>query len=82
MGLEDRLIDSIGMNINRNELYISGGYSSNGLLKSSEVHALDTEAKVGPDLPFATSDHCMVQFRLGSFEIFWSVGHDLPLLIL
>ena len=51
MGLEDRLIDSIGMNINRNEIYISGGYSSNGLLKSSEVHTFDTEAKVGPDLP-------------------------------
>ena len=76
MGLEDRLIDSIGMNINRNEIYISGGYSSNGLLKSSEVHTFDTEAKVGPDLPFATSDHCMVQFRLGSFEIFWSTHYD------
>ena len=74
MSLDDRLIDSTAMNVDRSELYISGGYSYDGenasLLKSSEIHTFDTDAKVGPDLPFATSDHCMVQFRLGSFEIF------------
>jgi hypothetical protein len=76
MGLDERLIDSTAVNINRNEIYIAGGYSYNGLLKSSEVHTFDTEAKVGPDLPFATSDQCMVQFRLGSFKILCSVGHS------
>ena len=76
MGLADWAIDSTAVNINRNELYIAGGYSHNGLLKSSEVHTFDTETKVGPDLPFATSDQCMIQFRLGSFKILWSVGHS------
>ena len=66
MGLDNRLIDSAGVNINRNELYISGGYSVNGLLKSMEVHTHDTDTKAGIDMPFPTSDHCMVQFRLVS----------------
>jgi len=73
MGLADWAIDSTAVNINRNELYIAGGYSHNGLLKSSEVHTFDTETKVGPDLPFATSDQCMIQFRYNQFML---IGYD------
>ena len=67
------MLSSSAVNINRNELYISGGYSFQGLLNSSEVHTIENGPKLGPKLPFATSDHCMVQFKQNQFML---IGFD------
>merc|ERR1719270_1795231 len=42
-------------------------------MKSSEVHTYDIEVQSGPELPFATHNHCMVQFRHNQFML---IGYD------
>ena len=73
MGLDNRLLSSAAVNINRKDLFISGGYSFQGLLDSTEVHTIENAPKLGPNLPFATSDHCMVQFKSTKFML---IGFD------
>merc|ERR1712079_736314 len=73
MGLDNRLLSSAAVNINRKDLFISGGYSFQGLLDSTEVHTIENAPKLGPNLPFATSDHCMVQFKSTRFML---IGFD------
>ena len=73
MGLDDRLLSSAAVNINRNKLFITGGYSYEGTLDTTEVHTFESAPKVGKKMPFSTSDHCMVQFKYNQFML---IGYD------
>ena len=46
--------------LNDSKIWITGGFSNNGGLKSTEFFSLDQPAVPGPDLPFKVYDHSMV----------------------
>ena len=77
MGLDYRLMSSTGVNVNRNEIYISGGWSVQNdttvKLDTIEVLSFKDPPKRGPTMPFRTVDHCMVQFNQRQFLL---IGFD------
>ena len=46
--------------LNESKIWITGGFSNNGDLKSTEIISLDQPPIPGPDLPFTVYDHSMV----------------------
>ena len=46
--------------LNESKIWITGGFSNNGGLKSTEILSLDQPPAPGPDLPFKVYDHSMV----------------------
>ena len=46
--------------LNESKIWITGGFSNNGGLKSTEIFSLDQPPVPGPDLPFKVYDHSMV----------------------
>ena len=73
MGIDSRILGSAAVNINNNLLYITGGYDFAGQLNSTEIHSVESEPKLGPELPFATSDHCFTQIDTDKFML---IGYD------
>ena len=73
LGIDLRIMGSAAINLNNDVLYIAGGFGFTGALNSTEIHAFQEKPKIGPEMPFPTSDHCLVQ--IGSDE-FMLVGFD------
>ena len=73
LGIDLRIMGSAAINLNNDVLYITGGFGFTGALNSTEIHAFQEKPKIGPEMPFPTSDHCLVQ--IGSDE-FMLVGFD------
>ena len=46
--------------LNESIIWVTGGMSNNGQLKSTEIVSFDQPAVPGPDLPFTVSHHSMV----------------------
>ena len=61
LGIDLRVLGSAAINLNNDLLYITGGFGFTGALNSTEIHAFQEKPKIGPELPFPTSDHCLVQ---------------------
>ena len=73
IGIDSRVLGSAAININNDILYITGGFGFNGVLNSTEIHAFQEVPKIGPELPFPTSDHCLVQIDINQFML---IGFD------
>jgi hypothetical protein len=50
---------SASLTLNSSHLWITGGYG-NGFLQTSEFVSIGQAAVIGPDLPYAVCDHCLV----------------------
>lgn len=73
LGIDLRVLGSAAINLNNDLLYITGGFGFTGALNSTEIHAFQEKPKIGPELPFPTSDHCLVQIGLDEFML---IGFD------